>query len=128
MRFLWPHKGIPVQTRTVGAVMETTVDRVLFSPVKEVYSPGEVLTVAIFFRKPWVGEVEVGLATDAQTPEAIPLTVFARSNPALYEGQVHVRKEHVGACRMLAKFSGVDGTTVTKPLLENPIQVRPIYP
>ena len=108
--------------------MEPTVDRVLCSPVKEVYSPGDVLTVAIFFRKPWVGEAEVGLATDAQPAGTFPLTVFARSNAALYEGQVHVRREHVGACRMLAKFSGVDGTTVTKPLLEKPIQVRPIYP
>jgi hypothetical protein len=108
--------------------MEPTVDRVLVSPVKEVYSPGDVLTVAIFFRKPWVGEVEVGLASDAQPAGTNPLTVFARSNVALYEGQVHVRKEHVGACRMLAKFSGVDGTIVTTPLLERPIQVRPIYP
>jgi len=108
--------------------MEPTVDRVLFSPVKEVYSPGEVLTVAIFFRKPWVGEVEVGLATDAQAAGTIPLTVFARSNAALYEGQVHVRKEHIGVCRMLAKISGVDGTSATRSLLEKPIQVRPIYP
>jgi hypothetical protein len=108
--------------------MEQTVDRVLFSPVKEVYSPGDVLTVAIFFRKPWVGEVEVGLATDAQADGTIPLAVFARSNAALYEGQVHVRREHVGACRMLAKFSGVDGSTVTTALVDQPIQVRPIYP
>ena len=108
--------------------MEPPVDRIQFSPVKEVYAPGDVLTVAIFFQKPWVGEVEVGLATDAQPAGTFPLTVFARSNAALYEGQVHVRREHVGACRMLAKFSGVDGTTVTKSLLDKPIQVRPIYP
>jgi hypothetical protein len=108
--------------------MEPPVNRVQYSPVKDVYSPGDVLTVAIFFRKPWVGEVEVGLSPDSQPIGTFSTAVFARSNPALYEGQVHVRREHVGACRLLAKFSGVDGTTSTSPLLDRPVQVRPINP
>jgi len=108
--------------------MQPPVDRVQVSPVKDVYRPGDVLTVAVFFRKPWVGEVEVGLSPDANAAGTIPTSVFARSNPALYEGQVHVRREHIGSCQMLAKFSGVDGTTATQPLLDGPIQVRPISP
>jgi hypothetical protein len=104
------------------------MDRVQVSPVKDVYRPGDVLTVAIFFRKPWVGEVEVGLSPDASAAGAIPTSVFARSNSALYEGQVHVRREHVGTCRMLATLSGVDGSTATASLLDTPIQVRPISP
>ena len=108
--------------------MQPPMDRVQVSPVKDVYRPGDVLTVAIFFRKPWVGEVEVGLSPDASASGAIPTSVFARSNAALYEGQVHVRREHVGTCRMLAKLSGVDGTTATQSLLDTPIQVRPISP
>jgi hypothetical protein len=108
--------------------MEPPVDRVQLSPVKDVYRPGDVLTVAIFFRKPWVGEVEVGLSPDAHPSRTFPTSVFARSNPALYEGQVHVRREHSGACHMLATFSGVDGTTLTKPLVDGPLQVRPIQP
>ena len=108
--------------------MEPLVDRVLFSPVKDVYRPGDVLTVAMFLRKPWAGEVEVGLSPAAEPSGAFPTTVFARSNSALYEGQVHVRREHVGGCQMVAKFGDSDGTTTTKPLLDKPIQVRPISP
>jgi hypothetical protein len=108
--------------------MQPPVDRVQVSPVKDVYRPGDVLTVAIFFRKPWVGEVEVGLSPETGAPGTIPLSIFARSNASLYEGQVHVRREHVGTCQMLAKLSNVDGTTATQPLLDKPIQIRPISP
>lgn len=108
--------------------MEPPVDRVQFSPVKDVYRPGDVLTVAIFFRKPWVGEVEVGLSSDAHPGGTLHTSVFARSNPALYEGQVHVRGQHIGVCRMLGTFSGVDGSTLTKSLFDEPFQVRPISP
>jgi len=108
--------------------MEPPVDRVQFSPVKDVYRPGDVLTVAVFFRKPWVGEVEVGLSSDAHPDGTFHSSIFARSNPALYEGQVHVRDQHVGVCRMLAKFSCVDGSTITKSLVDESFQVRPISP
>lgn len=108
--------------------METPVDHVQFSPVKDVYRPGDVLNVAIFFRKPWVGEVEVGLSSDARPAGTFHSSVFARSNSALYEGQVHVRGEHIGTCRLLARLSGVDGSTSTDPLVGEPFQVRPISP
>ena len=108
--------------------MQPPLDRVQVSPVKDVYRPGDVLTVAIFFRKPWVGEVEVGLSPGASAPGTVPTSVFARSNAALYEGQVHVRREHIGTCQMLATLSNVDGTTATQSLLDAPIQVRPISP
>ena len=87
-----------------------------------------MLTVAIFFRKPWVGEVEAGLSSEAHPNGTFRSSVFARSNPALYEGQVHVRGEHIGTCRLVATFSGVDGSTVTKAIVDELFQVRPISP
>lgn len=108
--------------------MEIALREVRLSPTKDVYNPGDVLTVALFFAKPWTGEVEVGLAPDGAVSGSYPTTVFARSGGALYEGQVHVRREHIGTCRMLATFTGVDGTSTTEPAIGTPFAVRPIVP
>jgi hypothetical protein len=108
--------------------MEIALREVRFSPTKDVYNPGDVLTVAIFFAKPWTGEVEVGLALDGAVSGSYPTSVFARSGGSLYEGQVHVRREHIGTCRMLATFTGVDGKSMTEPAVGTPFAVRPIVP
>ncbi len=108
--------------------MEIALREVRYSPIKDVYNPGDVLTAAFFFEKPWTGEVEVGLAPDGAVPGTYPTTVFARSGGALYEGQVHVRREHIGVCRMLAAFSGADGASAIIPVVSKPFQVRPIVP
>lgn len=108
--------------------MEIALREVRVSPTQEVYNPGDVLTVAIFFAKPWTGEVEVGLAPDGAVTGSYPTTVFARSGGSLYEGQVHVRREHIGTCRMLATFTGVDGESAIIPAVGTLFAVRPIVP
>ena len=108
--------------------MEIALREVRYSPLKDVYNPGDVLTVALFFAKPWTGDVEVGLALDGAVPGSYPTTVFARSAGALYEGQVHVRREHVGACRIVAEFTDVNGDSAVVPVVGKPLQVRPIIP
>lgn len=98
-------------------------------PVREVYTPGDVLNVAVNFEEPFVGQLEAGLSKRAAGgggPERA--AVFARSSDYLYEGQVHVRLGDIGDCMLLGRLTPVRGAPVVVPLGDRILYVRPIRP
>lgn len=105
------------------------IERVDFSPKQEVYNPGDVLDLAVYFGTPFVGQCEVGLVKreDVANP-GFARSVLARSSDKLYEGQVHVRLDHVGACVLLARLTPARGAPEIVPAGDEIFQVRQIRP
>lgn len=105
------------------------IERVEHSPRKEVYNPGDVLNVAIFFRDPFIGQCEAGLVRrDGDPPENFRRAVFARSSDTLYEGQAQVRDDLVGSCTLAARLTPVGGNPRTVAIGDQIFEVRPLRP
>lgn len=105
------------------------IERVEYSPQREVYNPGDVLDVAVHFRRAFVGQCEAGLVRGIGEPPAdFRRYVFARSSDVLYEGQVHVREDLVGTCLLWVKLTPVKGDPELFPASRNVLEVRPIRP
>ena len=103
------------------------IERVECTPAQEVYHPGEVINVAVYFRRPFVGQCEVGLVHRNHPPNAeFRRTTFARSSNTLYEGQLYIRDSQVGSCVLLARLAPVKGTAETVAAGDRIFEVRPI--
>jgi hypothetical protein len=105
------------------------IERVDYSPRKEVYNPGDVINVAIYFRDRFIGECEGGLVRrDGAPPEEFRRSTFARSNDRLYEGQVLVREDLNGSCMLAVRLTPVNGAPKTVAVGDRTYEVRPIRP
>jgi hypothetical protein len=104
--------------------------RVDYTPQKEIYNPGDVLNVALRFAEPFVGQCEASLTPKSSAPRVFPATaaILARSGPTLYEGQVHVRAEHVGRCVLLARLTPVHEQPAICEIGDRTFYVRRIRP
>ena len=102
------------------------------TPRQEVYNPGDVLNVAVRFRKGFVGQCEAGLIRRDGTAQPLPAqfkrNVLARSSDRLYEGQVQVREDLVGTCILVVRLTPVSGEPATVPAGDQIIEVRPLRP
>jgi len=102
------------------------------TPRQEVYNPGDVLNVAVRFRDSFVGQCEAGLIRRDGAAQPLPAdfkrNVLARSSNRLYEGQIQVREDQIGACILLVRLTPVKGEAETVPAGEQIIEVRPLRP
>ncbi len=105
------------------------IDRVVATPHKEVYNPGDVINVAVYFYERFIGQCEVGLVPVGHPMDA-PFrgTPCARSSDTLYEGQVYVRDSDVGVCRLRARLTPVRGEPRLVSLGDQLFWVRPLVP
>jgi hypothetical protein len=110
--------------RTLGGVMQ--IERVEYTPDKEVYYPGDVLYVSMRFREPFVGECEIGLAN--QDGSSFRRTTCRQSTTRLYEGQIYIVDDLVGPCILQAALTPVKGSAQTVAAGDRIFQVRPIRP
>lgn len=105
------------------------IERVDITPQKEVYNPGNVIDIAIYFRTPFVGQCRAGLV-----PKGHPATAdfarktFARSSDTLYEGQIYLTEGNVGACVLRATLVPVKGDPQTVAVGDRIFEVRPLVP
>ncbi len=105
------------------------IEHVDYGPKREVYNPGDVLDIAVHFRRPFVGQCEAGLVRrDGAPPDDFRRHIFARSSDFLYEGQVHVREDLVGPCLLWLKLAPVRGEPEVLAAGPNIFEVRPIRP
>lgn len=106
------------------------VERVIITPRKEVYNPGDVINLAIEFAAPFNGQVEVGLAPrERPIGEDFRATPFAKSSTTtLYEGQVYVWQADIGACRLVARLAPVKGDAKTIAVGDEIFWIRPLVP
>ena len=102
------------------------IERVDYTPKKDVYNPGEVLYVSLTFRDPFVGECEIGLA--AKGGSLIRRTTCRQSTNRLYEGQVYIHEDQVGPCLLQAALTPVNGDPATVAAGDRIFQVRPVLP
>jgi hypothetical protein len=105
------------------------IERVDCTPSKDVYHPGEVINIAVYFRKPFVGQCEVGLVHKEHAfASDFRRTTFARSSNNLYEGQLYIRDSQVGRCILLARLAPVTGTAQVVAAGDRIIEVRSLRP
>ena len=103
------------------------IERVVCTPLQDVYHPGDVINIAIYFRTPFVGQCEVGLVHRAHALDGdFRRTTFARSSNRLYEGQLYLRDSQIGSCILLARLAPVKGKAETVAAGERIIEVRPL--
>lgn len=112
--------------RELAPVMPVQIERVDYTPKKDVYHPGEVLYVSLQFAKPFVGECEIGLA--AGGGELVRRTTCRQSSTRLYEGQVFIHDDHVGSCVLKAALTPVTGQPATVDTADRIFQVRRVIP
>jgi hypothetical protein len=105
------------------------VERVVVTPRKEVYNPGDVIYLSIFFGSPFNGQVAVGLVPrDHRAGDDFRATTFAKSSPTLYEGQIYIWESDVGVCRLMARLVPVKGDAETIAVGDEIFNVRPLVP
>jgi hypothetical protein len=105
------------------------IERVDYSPRKEVYHPGEVVNVAIRFAEPFVGQCEIGFVPqDRPVDEDFRRSNCARSSDRLYEGQLYLRDGQIGQCALLVRLAPVKGSPQTVRAGEQTFEVRPLRP
>ena len=103
------------------------IERVECTPPQDVYHPGDVINIAVYFRKPFVGQCEVGLVhRDHAAGSDFRRTTFARSSNTLYEGQLYIRDSQIGRCILLARLAPVKGTAETLAAGDRIFEVRPL--
>ncbi len=102
------------------------IERVDYTPRKDVYHPGEVLYVSLTFAQPFVGECEIGLA--AADGDLSRRTTCRQSTTRLYEGQIYIHDDLVGARQLKAALTPVRGQPVTVAAGDRIFQVRPVSP
>jgi hypothetical protein len=84
------------------------IERVDYTPKKDVYYPGEVLYVSLYFRAPFVGECEIGLSKQ-RNGDVFRRTTCRQSTKRLYEGQVYISDDDIGPCLLKAALTPVRG-------------------
>jgi len=105
------------------------IERVDYNPHKDVYHPGEVINIAVYFRDPFVGQCEVGLVhRDKAAAPDFRRTTFARSSNNLYEGQLYIRDSQIGQCVLLARLAPVKGSAQVVAAGDQIFEVRPLRP
>jgi len=105
------------------------IERVDCTPHEDVYHPGEVINIAIYFRKPFVGQCEVGLVHKEHAfGSDFRRTTFARSSNNLYEGQLYIRDSQIGRCILLARLAPVKGSAQVVAASDRIFEVRPLRP
>ena len=104
----------------------TAIERVEYTPKQDVYHPGEVLYVSLYFREPFVGECEIGLGD--RTSDAFRRTTCRQSTTKLYEGQVYIHDDQVGPKILKAALTPVKGEPATLSAADRIFQVRPVSP
>jgi hypothetical protein len=102
------------------------IERVDYTPKKDVYYPGEVLYVSLHFRDPFVGECEIGLSR--KDAPAFRRTTCRQSTVRLYEGQVYIHDDQVGPCVLKAALTPVKGEPATVAAGDRVFQVRSARP
>jgi hypothetical protein len=102
------------------------IERVDYTPKKDVYHPGEVLYVSLHFREPFVGECEIGLASRSE--ERFRTTACRQSTTKLYEGQVYIHDDQVGPRVLKAMLTPVKGEPTTLSAADRLFQIRPLSP
>jgi len=106
--------------------MSSLIERVDYTPRKDVYYPGEVLYVSLQFAKPFVGECEIGLAGARE--ELRRRTTCRQSTTRLYEGQVYIHDDQVGPCILMAALTPVAGQPATVATGDRIFQVQRVIP
>lgn len=105
------------------------IERVEYSPRKDVYNPGDVINVAIYFRDRFIGECEAGLVRrDGDPPDDFRRSVFARSSDRLYEGQAQVRDDLAGPCVLAVRLTPVAASPRTLLAGDQIFEVRLVRP
>jgi hypothetical protein len=105
------------------------VERVTVTPRKEVYNPGDVINLSVYFDSPFIGQFAVGLVPhDFELGDDFRATTFAKSSNRLYEGQIYVREVDIGACRLMARLVPVKGEAQTIAVGNEIFYVRPLVP
>jgi hypothetical protein len=124
-----PHSA---QGRTApgsNAKCRMQVERVSLTPQKDVYNPGDVINLSVYFDAPFIGQVALGLVPlDHPFGSEFRVTIFGKSSNTLYEGQVYVRQADIGTCRLLAKLVPVKGEPRTIPVGDAIFAIRPLVP
>jgi hypothetical protein len=105
------------------------IERVDTTPHKDVYHPGDVINIAIYFRTPFVGQCQAGLVPKEHPPTAdFERKTFAKANNSLYEGQVYIKEGDIGACVLRATLVPVKGEPQTVAVGDRIFEVRPLTP
>lgn len=102
------------------------IERVDYTPKKDVYYPGEVIYVSLTFRDPFVGDCEIGLA--GKTDALVRRTTCRQSTKRLYEGQVYIHDDQVGPCLLKAALTPVVGEPAIVATGDRIFQVHPVLP
>jgi hypothetical protein len=105
------------------------VERVVVTPRKEVYNPGDVINLSVYFDSPFIGQFTVGLVPhDFEFGDDFRATTFAKSSNRLYEGQIYIWEVDIGACRLMARLVPVKGEAETIAVGTEIFYVRPLVP
>ncbi len=105
------------------------IERVDISPHKDVYNPGDVINIAIYFRTPFVGQCRVGLVPkDHPAAADFERKTFAKSSNTLYEGQLYLNEGDIGAGVLRATLAPVSGEPCTVAVGDQIFEVRPLIP
>lgn len=102
------------------------IERVDYTPKKDVYYPGEVLYVSVTFRDPFVGQCAIGLAPKDQA--AGRMTTCRQSTNRLYEGQVYISDDDVGPRLLKAALTPVKGEAAIVSTGDRIFQVQRVLP
>ena len=105
------------------------IENVDITPHQEVYNPGDVINIAIYFHEPFIGQCRVGLVlVDHPMGEDFEAKTFAKSANTLYEGQIYLRDSMIGTCVLRAVLTPVKGVAQTVAVGDQIFEVRPLVP
>ncbi|MBV8262759.1 MAG: hypothetical protein JOY87_02950 [Candidatus Eremiobacteraeota bacterium] len=105
------------------------IERVEVTPRRDVYNPGDVIDVAIYFQTAFVGQCRVGLVLAGHSwGDQFEAKTFAKSSNTLYEGQIYIKDDKVGSCVLRAVLAPVGRTAQTVAVGDQIFEVRPLVP
>ncbi len=105
------------------------IERVEITPRKDVFNPGDVINIAIYFLSPFVGQLSVGLVPkDHRFGEDFTRSTFAKSNNRLYEGQLYIKEDDIGTRVLRAILVPVNGRPATVAVGDQIFEIRPLVP
>ncbi|MBV8669788.1 MAG: hypothetical protein JOZ28_11300 [Candidatus Eremiobacteraeota bacterium] len=105
------------------------IERVEVTPRRDVYNPGDVINIAIYFQTAFVGQCRVGLVLAGHSwGDQFEAKTFAKSSNTLYEGQIYIKDDKVGSCVLRAVLAPVGGTAQTVAVGDQIFEVRPLVP
>jgi hypothetical protein len=105
------------------------IEQVAITPRKEVYNPGDVINIAIYFQTPFIGQASVGLVSKEHSfGEDFERSTFAKSSNTLYEGQLYIKEDDIGTRVLRAILVPVKGLPATVAVGDQIFEVRPLVP